>query len=123
MQKNTFGESLGERLERHAFALVILLGVFTRTLLLSKSLWLDEAWVANSVLEPTWRHMFYYERWAQTTPPLVLVCMRGAVSLFGSGEIALRVVPFVAGAASVVLFGLAVRKMFPPPLCPEIRSR
>jgi hypothetical protein len=100
--------------ERYSFAIVILLGVLARTSLLSKSLWLDEAWVANSVLEPSWRQMFYYERWAQTTPPLVLVSMRGAVHLFGSGEIALRGVPFVAGAGAVVLFGLAVRKMFLP---------
>src|SRR6516162_9211665 len=103
-QKGFPGGRRYSQFEQYTFAVVILLGVLARTSLLSKSLWLDEAWVANSVLEPSWRQMFYYERWAQTTPPLVLVSMRGAVHLFGSGEIALRGVPFVAGAGAVVLF-------------------
>jgi hypothetical protein len=115
-QKGFPGGRRYSQFEQYTFAVVILLGVLARTSLLSKSLWLDEAWVANSVLEPSWRQMFYYERWAQTTPPLVLLCMRGMVHLFGSGEIALRVFPFLAGAGAVVLFGLAVRKMFLPPI-------
>ncbi|MBV8890754.1 MAG: glycosyltransferase family 39 protein [Bryobacterales bacterium] len=72
--------------------------------------------MANSVLEPSWRQMFFYPRWAQTTPPLVLSLMRGAVHLFGSGEIALRLVPLIAGTAAVLVFGVAAKKMFSAPI-------
>lgn len=34
------------------------------------SLWLDGAWVANSVLEPSWGEMFRYETLPQTSPSL-----------------------------------------------------
>jgi peptide deformylase len=35
-----------------------------------RSLWQDESWVANSILSQTWHGMFYYDAWAQSTPPL-----------------------------------------------------
>ena len=56
-------------------ATIVLLG-FTLILGLygiERSLWLDEAWVANSVHAPTLHGMFYYPNWLQTSPPLFLL--------------------------------------------------
>ena len=67
----------------------LVLGLFG----IARSLWLDEAWVANSVHAPTLREMFYYPGWLQTSPPLFLLLERGAVRIFGLSNPALRAVP------------------------------
>ena len=54
-----------------AFASVFSVGVGLRFHDLGRSLWNDEAWVANSVLTDTLYRMFHYEAWLQTTPPLL----------------------------------------------------
>jgi hypothetical protein len=66
-------------------------------------LWLDEAWVANSVLMPGWREMFFYPAWLQTTPPLYLVVTRLAVALFGDANWVFRAWSLAFGLASVLL--------------------
>src|SRR5271166_318244 len=88
----------------------------TRLNLMTRSLYRDEAWVVNSVLAPTLRGMFFYEKWLQTSPPLFLLLARGAVKLFGTSEIALRLVPWLAAAFSVFLFARALMKLFPATL-------
>lgn len=58
-----------------------------------RSLWLDETWVANSVLAPNLSGMFYYPDWLQTTPPAFLLLVRGAIRIFGLSNASLRIVP------------------------------
>jgi hypothetical protein len=72
---------------------------------IGRSLWLDEAWVANSVLEPSLSSMFYYPQWLQSTPPLFLLLVRAAVGLFGISNTAFRIVPLafeVVGVAAMI---------------------
>ena len=88
----------------------------TRLNLMTRSLYRDEAWVAESILSHSLRSMFFYERWLQSSPPLFLLLVRGAVSVFGSSEIALRLVPWLAGALSVVFVGRALTRLFPTTL-------
>ncbi len=79
---------------------------------LGRSFWLDEAWVANSVLEPGWGLMFFYPGWLQTTPPLFLVLARGVTGVFGPSHEVFRALPFLAGVAGTVLVWLVARRMF-----------
>jgi hypothetical protein len=80
---------------------------------LNLSLWQDEAWVANSILEPTIAGMFYYDAWLQTSPPLFLIEARGVVALLGLANWTLKLVPFLSGlAACAALIYLFVR-LFP----------
>jgi len=44
-------------------------GVITRVQFLDRSLWLDEAWVANSIRAANLQQAIYYDDWLQTTPP------------------------------------------------------
>jgi len=60
---------------------------------ITRSLWLDEAWVANSVLERTWSGLFYYPDWLQTSPPLFLAVERLTVWLLGLSNFAFRLYP------------------------------
>lgn len=87
-------------------------GLWLRAANLGRSLWLDEAWVANSVLATTLGDMFYYERWVQTTPPLFLLLTRYWVRWGGLSNEALRAIPVVSSVlAGLIMFLLARRLM------------
>jgi uncharacterized membrane protein len=86
--------------------------LFTRSL--DRSIWVDEAWVANSILSEDLGGMFYYEHWLQTNPPLFLVLVRGVTALVGPSEAALRSLAVVLGVASALLLGLLARRMMKP---------
>jgi hypothetical protein len=60
-------------------AFILVLGLYG----IGRSLWLDEAWVANSINAPALGGMFHYPNWLQTSPPLFLLLARGAVGMFG----------------------------------------
>ena len=73
---------------------------------IGRSLWLDEAWVANSILAPSLSGMFYYPGWLQTTPPLFLLLARAGLRITGPSNAAFRVVPLlfaILAAAGVLL--------------------
>ena len=83
---------------------------------IDRSLWLDEAWVANSVLAPTLSGMFYYPDWLQTTPPLFLLLTRAAVHVFGMSNVAFRVAPLALALAGVAFMLAASRRLVSLPL-------
>jgi hypothetical protein len=99
-----------------AFAVVFLAGVGLRIPDLGRSLWSDEAWVANSVLSDTWFGMFHYPAWLQTTPPLFLALVRVSIKLFGLSNYALRAVPFALSVLALALFADLCCRIFPKPL-------
>jgi len=101
------------RLTLIVFAVVIAAGLSTHLSRMRVSLWLDEAWVANSIVAPTFSRMLYYDRWVQSTPPLFLTLSRLVRSVFGSSEVSLRAVAWLAGAAGVVILAGVLRRMFP----------
>lgn len=75
-------------------------------------LWLDEAWVANSILAPTWREMFFYSEWLQTTPPLYLAATRILVAALGEANWVFRSLSLWCGLASVGLAVYLGRRLF-----------
>jgi len=78
---------------------------------IERSLWLDEAWVANSVHAPTLGGMFYYPNWLQTSPPLFLLLARAAVGLFGLTTVVLRSVPLLLSLLAVAAMLAAARRV------------
>ncbi len=82
---------------------------------IGRSLWLDEAWVANSIHAATLRDMFYYPDWLQTSPPMFLLFSRVAVGLWGLSNVAFRIVPLgFALVASGAMFTLSRRVLSLP---------
>ena len=77
-------------------------GVVVRCSSLGRSLWLDEAWVANSILAKSLAGMFYYAAWLQSTPPLFLLLARTTVSIFGLSNAVLRIVPSFMGIVAML---------------------
>ncbi len=87
------------------------LGIFG----IQRSLWLDEAWVANSLLSPNLSGMFYYPEWLQSTPPLFLLLARAAVHVFGVSNAAFRIVPLAFALAAVAGMIALTRRFVSPP--------
>jgi hypothetical protein len=77
-------------------------GLVQRSSGLGRSLWLDEAWVANSVTAPSLKAMFYYDAWLQTSPPLFLLLVRSVVSHLGPSNTVFRLIPFLMGIVALV---------------------
>jgi hypothetical protein len=61
---------------------LVLAGVITRVQFLDRSLWLDEAWLANSILAASLPQAIYYDDWLQTTPPLFVALARLVTAVF-----------------------------------------
>ena len=86
-------------------------GVLLRARGLGRSLWQDEAWVANSVLADSLQGMFFYDAWLQTTPPLFLLMIRAAVGAFGLQEWCWRLVPFCWGVAGCLMMAVLLMRL------------
>ncbi|HJT89468.1 MAG TPA: glycosyltransferase family 39 protein [Bryobacteraceae bacterium] len=99
------------RWEVAAYAALVLLTIPARLLLMRSSLWLDEAWVANSVQSPSLGEMFRYSHWVQSTPPLFLIVTRWAAQAAGPSEAVLRILPTVAALASLIVIAAAYRRV------------
>jgi len=92
-------------------ALTLVLGLYG----IERSLWLDEAWVANSVNAPTLGGMFYYPNWLQTSPPLFLLLARAAIRVFGLSTVVLRSVPLLLSLVAVwAMLGASRRLVLAP---------
>jgi len=92
-------------------ALTLVLGLYG----IERSLWLDEAWVANSVNAPTLGAMFYYPNWLQTSPPLFLLLARAAIRVFGLSTVVLRSVPLLLSLLAVWAMLGAARQVVSAP--------
>ena len=66
-----------------------------------RGLWLDEAWVANSLRSATSGEMWWGGEWLQTSPPLFLALGRVWLAVAGLSVEALRVVPLVFALVAV----------------------
>lgn len=86
-----------------ALGLLVLVIAVTRSHHFDRSLWVDESWVANSILAASYQEMFRYEYWIQTTPPFLLVAARWLIQLTGPANWAFRLIPLVFGMGGVLL--------------------
>lgn len=96
-----------------ALVLLMLLGALLRILryAANRSLWLDEAYLANSVLTYSVRQLLTKPLlYWQAAPPGFLLLQKAAASVLGTSEDALRIVPLLAGIASILLFYGIIRR-------------
>lgn len=72
-----------------------------------RSLWLDEAWVANAISESSLQEIIH----SSLTAPLFFVfAIHLIVSLFGNNEFFLRLLPCLFGIGTLAIFYLIIRK-------------
>ena len=95
-------------------AVVVLFGVVFRVIGLDRSIWIDEAWVANSVTAGSLAGMFRYDAWLQTSPPLFLLLVRIAVGILGLSPFAFRLIPLLFGFVAVACMFILTRRVLLP---------
>lgn len=82
-----------------------------RQRLVNRSLWLDEAMLANNILGRDFAGLFRPLDNDQGAPVGFLLVQKIITLLFGDSEFALRLFPFLAGCAALVLMFLLARKI------------
>lgn len=86
-----------------------------RQYLANRSLWLDEAMLALNIIHKDVWGLFGKLDYEQGAPLGFLLLEKLAASLFGDGERALRLLPLLAGCASLVLFYILANKILNAP--------
>ena len=90
-------------------------GIRLRAYLFNRSLWLDEASLALNIVNRSISTLFLEPLgWGQAAPPGFLVAQKFAVQAFGSSEYALRLVPFLSGVLSLLLFAYLAKRWLSP---------
>ncbi len=92
---------------------LILLGFVLRLrqYLSGRSLWLDEAMLALNIVGRSSSGLIQPLDYQQGGPVVFLLAEKLVITLFGNRELTLRLVPFLAGCAALVLFALLLRQM------------
>ncbi|MDB9527133.1 glycosyltransferase family 39 protein [Oscillatoria sp. CS-180] len=93
--------------------LFILIGVLLRVVqyALDTSLWIDEAFLALNILERSPAELLDPLSYRQGAPYGFLVLTKGATLLLGTDEWVLRLLPFLSGIASLLLFQKLAREL------------
>ncbi|MGV3587541.1 MAG: glycosyltransferase family 39 protein [Adhaeribacter sp.] len=98
--------------------LLLLLGIGLRVFHFwdNRSLWIDEIYLATSLIKMNFGELLApYLDYEQKAPIGFLWLVRASVLLFGTNEMALRLIPLLSGIASLFLF-LPVARYFLKPL-------
>jgi len=82
------------------------------------SMWHDEAALVLNVLGKNLRDLLGPLFFGEAAPPLFLWIERGAVELFGDGVYVLRLVPFLASCAALLLMVSVARRTLRPQVVP-----
>jgi hypothetical protein len=94
----------------------VAVGISWRTvrLLLQFPIWGDESFVCVNLLEKSYAEMIGPLRMGQLCPVPFLWSELAMYHLFGPSELVLRLLPYLAGLASLALFWSLCRRVFPP---------
>lgn len=94
---------------------IIVFGALLRLtqFLSNRSLWLDEAKLALNIVNRSFVQLCKPLDYGQGAPIGFLMLERSALHLFGSGEYALRLFPFLAGMISLLLFYQLAKQSVP----------
>jgi uncharacterized membrane protein len=96
---------------------LIVLGILLRLrqYIANRSLWLDEAMLALNIIHKDVWGLFGKLDYEQGAPLGFLLLEKLAAALLGDGERALRLLPLMAGCASLILFYFLARKILNTP--------
>lgn len=92
--------------------LIFLLGVLLRLkgLLSNPSLWHDECALAWNVKYKNYGDFFGILRFMQMAPPFFMILTKLTTNIFGISDFSLRILPFLAGVASIIAFYFLAQK-------------
>lgn len=92
---------------------IILLGIFLRLkgLLDNPSLWHDECSLAWNIKFKNYAELFGELRFLQVAPPFFLISTKLLTNIFGFSEIVFRLISFISGGLSIVVFYFLSREL------------
>ena len=79
----------------------------------NRSFWLDESLLSLNLIEESARGLLHSLDYVQSAPAGFLLAQKGALDLFGESERTLRLIPFLASLAGLVLFWLVAERVLP----------
>jgi hypothetical protein len=85
-----------------------------RLYLVNRSLWGDEARLALNLINRSFGQLWQPLDWQQGAPIGFLMLQKAVIVTLGSGEMALRLIPFFAGILSLILFFSLARRLIAP---------
>jgi hypothetical protein len=88
-----------------------LLGIALRLSCMVRPYWIDEAWVLNSVASASLDDMFHYRHWLQTTPPGLLLVLRGLYLALPQHLDDLRWLSVASAVATLLSFAWLARSL------------
>lgn len=96
---------------------LVLLGLVLRTaaLLSDRCLWIDESMLALNLIARSPAGLLKPLDWNQGAPVGFMLLVKATMALLGTGELALRLVPFLASAAGLIGFAWIARRLMPAP--------
>lgn len=96
--------------------LLMACGILCRVVqyLWDRSFWVDEASLVLNIRGKTAAQLLGPLDYHQAAPPLFLLAGRGMFRLLGGSEWSLRLLPLLAGCASVLVFAKVARRLLPP---------
>jgi hypothetical protein len=100
------------------FLLVIVLaGILLRIVAYAQArpLWHDEAMIALNLFDRSYAGLLAPLKYDQSAPILWLLGTKLVIQLLGQGELALRLIPLLAGLGSVLLFAATARRLLDGP--------
>ncbi len=89
------------------------LGLRTFHYLRNPSVWHDEAALVVNVLDKNFAELLGPLRWSEAGPPLFLWVERAVALALGDSTFALRLPPFLASCAALLLFAWVARRLLP----------
>lgn len=95
-------------------ALAVGIGFRLRQYLHARPLWLDEAMLTNNILARSYTSLLQPLGSDQTAPVPFLWAVKLSAKLLGTGELALRLIPFMCGVLLLALLLPFVRRLLPP---------
>jgi len=108
---------LRSRLSLHRLAATILLAaglvLRLRAYFAGRSLWLDEAMLALNLIRRDFAGLMLPLDYDQGAPLGFLLLQKGIILLLGSGELALRLVPLLAGCLALIIFAWLAFRLLP----------
>jgi hypothetical protein len=84
-----------------------------RQYLVNRSLWLDEAMLANNIVSRSFGGLTQWLDYDQQAPIGFLWSQKIVILVFGNNEYVLRFIPFLAGCAALALMYLLTRRLSP----------
>jgi 4-amino-4-deoxy-L-arabinose transferase-like glycosyltransferase len=95
-----------------ALIALVFLGIMLRLIPMvqNRNLWIDEAMLSLNLVERSAAQLLKPLDWNQGAPAGFLLCVKGAITLFGASEWALRLVPFLVSVLGLLGFTWLVRR-------------